>query len=143
MERDLAGTVISQQAFDRLAHACRRDRKFPKSFENWQKLVETGTAEVLAHGEHVEALPLEVDDFVTWCQTVQVIPCLDALRAFMILLRSKHSSDSNKNKSKARPAKRTPDDGGDDLAVGNGQGRSLLAALAPRILGATESAHHA
>jgi hypothetical protein len=85
MERDLAGAALSAQEFQRLAKACHRDTKFPKTYAEWQSLVATGTKELLAQGQSVEVVPLTVDDFLPWCQRMQIIPCLDALRAYMIL----------------------------------------------------------
>jgi hypothetical protein len=87
MERDLAGAALTSQDFQRLARASRDDSKFPKTYEAWQSLVGTGTAAVLSEGLQVQVIGVVVDDFLAWCVRVQVVPCLDALRAYMILLR--------------------------------------------------------
>lgn len=87
MERDLAGAALGAEDFQRLGTACRHDDKFPKTYEAWRSLVTTGSAYVLAEGQHVQPISLVVDDFLAWCARVQVVPCLDALRAYMILLR--------------------------------------------------------
>ena len=91
MERDLAGTALGADEFKGLQQVCRGDRKFPQTYEDWQALVSIGTSQVLAQGQQVEVIALAVDDFVTWCQKVAVVPGLDALRAYMILRRRAHS----------------------------------------------------
>jgi hypothetical protein len=87
MERDLAGAALSAEDFERLATACRQDAKFPQTYEAWRSLVATGTDHLLKQGQHVRVVSLVVEDFLAWCEQVQVVACLDALRAYMILLR--------------------------------------------------------
>lgn len=87
MQRDLAGAALSDQDFQRLAMACRGDGRFPDTYDEWQSLVAAGNAGVHAQGRHVQVVSLVVDDFLAWCTRVQVVPCLDSLRAYMIFLR--------------------------------------------------------
>lgn len=87
MERDLAGAALSALDFQRLAQKCRSDTKFPQSYEQWRALVETGTEELLDEGQQVQVTSIDVDDFIVWCKRVEVVSCLDSLRAYLILLR--------------------------------------------------------
>lgn len=114
MERDLAGAALSAEDFQRLAKACRQDRKFPHSYEAWRSLVAAGTAQVLAQGQGVEVVAIAVDDFLTWCKRVQVVPCFDALRAYMIVLRRTERAGKKAN---GTPVKAT----GNDESRGGGQ----------------------
>lgn len=96
MERDLAGTALSSTEYEQLERACRHDRKFPKTYEGWKAIVALGTAELLAQGQEVELVALDVDEFVAWCRRVDVVPSFDALRAFMILRRRDHEGGQEK-----------------------------------------------
>lgn len=87
MERDLAGAAISADEFGRLEKACRHDVRFPRTFSEWCELVNAGDQKLLVEGAQVVTIPIEVDDFVAWCQRVDVAPCLDGLLAYLILIR--------------------------------------------------------
>jgi len=87
MERDLAGATLSVQQFGRLAAACRYDSKFPKTYLDWSSLVAHGTRVALAEGAQVDDIVIDVDEFFAWCHRVEVVACLDAVRAYLILIR--------------------------------------------------------
>jgi hypothetical protein len=119
MERDLAGAAISTQEFERLKQACRRDRKFPQTYADWQALVSMGTSQVLAQGQQVEVIAVAVDDFVAWCRKVGVVPGLDALRAYMILRRGHdHGQAAKASGVGSKPGGTTPDEGNQALPHG-------------------------
>jgi len=87
MERDLAGVTISADGFSRLAEACQHDVRFPRTFTEWCALVESGDQKLLAQDSRLVVIPLDVEDFVAWCQRVDIAPSLDGLRAYLILIR--------------------------------------------------------
>jgi len=89
MERDLAGVQLSAADFRRLVAACRLDIDFPNDFDAWTALVDAGTRKLAKQRAEVIEVALDVDDFVGWCQRVDVTPCLDALRAYLILIHRK------------------------------------------------------
>ena len=104
MERDLAGVQLSAADFRRLAAACRLDIRFPKDFEAWTALVEAGTRTLAEQRAPVVAVALDVDDFVNWCLRVDVAPCLDALRAYLILIhRRQHIPGKSPTGPRAKP----------------------------------------
>lgn len=87
MERDFAGVRVNPEAHRELATACGWDSRFPSAYADWLKLVAAGTQHAAQEGRVVDELVLDVQDFVTWCQRVAVLPGYDALRAYLILLR--------------------------------------------------------
>lgn len=136
MERDLAGAALSAEDFKRLAKACRHDRKFPNSYEAWRSLVAAGTAHVLAQGQGVEIVGIVVDDFLSWCKRVQVVPCFDALRAYMIVLRR---TERDGKKANGTPVKGAGNDKSPD-----GQGVSGMDRRPARaVLGGIREPDHA
>lgn len=104
MERDLAGARLSPGDFRRLAAACQLDVHFPKDFQTWTALVDAGARALAEQGAQVSEIPLNVDDFVGWCQRVDVTPCLDALRAYLILIRRRqHIPGKSPTGPRAKP----------------------------------------
>lgn len=128
MERDLAGAALSAEDFQRLAKACRHDRKFPNSYEAWRSLVAAGTAHLLAQGQDVEVVGIAVDDFLTWCKRVQVVPCFDALRAYMIVLRRTERDGKKANGTPVTAAgnEKSPDGGQEALGIDRAPARAVL-----------------
>ncbi|WP_343639671.1 hypothetical protein [Roseateles sp.] len=116
MERDLAGATISAAEFSRLAMACRHDVRFPQTFVDWCELVNAGNQMLMAQGSQIVIIPIEVDDFVAWCQRVDVSPCLDGLRAYLILIRRRqHVPGKSPTGPRAKPRasqRRTPPEKG-------------------------------
>ena len=94
MERDLAGVALTEQDFHRLALLCQGDPKFPPSYARWLDLVRDGTRQLLAKGEQVEDIALDVGDFASWCTRVSLHPGLDALRAYLIIGRRHRASSA-------------------------------------------------
>ena len=87
MERDLAGVKLGETDFLVLADACRYDVRFPRRFEDWEALVARGTQAALAEGRTVTEHRLDAQEFLAWCDRVQIQPGLDAVRACCILAR--------------------------------------------------------
>jgi len=87
MERDFAGAKLSSRDFVRLGRHCQHDTKFPHTFGDWEVLVATGTRKAVLQGDPVHDIAIDVDDFVAWSRRVGVVTCLDALRAYLILIR--------------------------------------------------------
>jgi hypothetical protein len=112
MERDLAGATLTADDFGRLSLACSHDPKFPQSFDEWKEMVDIGHQALAAQGTEAPSISLEVDDFVAWCQRVDVAPCLDALRAYLILVRrSEHvPGESPTGPRRRRRASQPPTD---------------------------------
>lgn len=87
MERDFAGSRLSQEDFERLAARCSGDPKFPHSYEAWLRAVSHGESMTAAEGGTVRHFEINAAEFVDWCQRVGVVVCLDSLRAYLIINR--------------------------------------------------------
>jgi hypothetical protein len=84
--RDLSTLVLEERDFPILAAACGGDPAFPKRWEDWQALIAQARAQ---GGRHDEAALVALDPhvFIAWCNRLDVLPCLAALRAYAILQR--------------------------------------------------------
>lgn len=89
--KDLAVLRLTREEFERLAECCTKDHAFPKTWEAWQATMEVATQQALAAGLDHPPLQLDIEIFESWCRDLQVIPCLDALRAYAIIKRSRAS----------------------------------------------------
>ena len=85
--RDLSDVTLKPSEFDALAKLCHADRDFPADFEVWLDLIEQ--AGVAARERRLYPAPflLDVAEFGAWCTRLMIVPCLDALRAFVIVKR--------------------------------------------------------
>jgi len=126
MERDLAGVTISVDGFNRLATACQHDVHFPRTFAEWCALVEAGDQKLLAQDSRLVVIPIEVEDFVAWCQRVDIAPSLDGLRAYLILIRRREhvpGKSPTGPRAKARASqRRLPPKAGSSSAARETQG---------------------
>lgn len=95
--RDLAGVSISSAAFQRLSTLCRSDASFPRTWDQWQHLLRLSHMEALKRGSPSGELPIDVDDFERWCFRVEIIPCIDALRAYALVRRMKHAGGAGED----------------------------------------------
>lgn len=112
MERDLAGVSLSASDYRRLVEACEQDIRFPSTYEEWNALVEAGNRVVLGLDAPPSNIALDVDDFVAWSQRVDVTPCLDGLRAYLILVRRRqHIPGTSPTGPRAKARARHPRDG--------------------------------
>jgi hypothetical protein len=86
--KDLAHVVLDHEGFKTLSSVCESDRHFPRSYADWQELVERANGEAVQAGlDPLEPVALDPSEFVEWCSAVQVVPCLDCLRAFAVTRR--------------------------------------------------------
>lgn len=93
--KDLAVYRLAQREFPALRQACGADPDFPKNWTAWEEMLETAFAQATAAGLSHPRFELDVAQFVTWCVGMEIIPCLDALRAYAIIQRTPNFSDSS------------------------------------------------
>lgn len=87
--RDLAHLVLDRPKLQRLAELCGRDPRFPRSWAAWEALQERAASDA-RRAEFVPApLTLDPEEFATWCERVEILPGLDALRAFAVVTRAR------------------------------------------------------
>jgi len=87
--RDLAGLVVTPEKFETVRNWCSSDSSFPRTYEEWGELAALATRHANETGV-VDQRPVDLDPdhFAGWCERVGIVPCLDALRAYSIVLRS-------------------------------------------------------
>lgn len=83
----LAELVISEPDLIAIRHACGDDPAFPQTFAAWEEIAAVAHAEALAAGMQVPPLPVAAETFIQWCQDMEIIPGLDALRAYGLVQR--------------------------------------------------------
>ncbi|MEW6706509.1 MAG: hypothetical protein AB1430_16805 [Pseudomonadota bacterium] len=83
--RDLSCLVLEERDFPVLAAACGGDASFPKRWHEWQELIALARSQ--AGADSGPAVALDPHDFIAWCNQLDVLPCLAALRAYAILQR--------------------------------------------------------
>lgn len=88
MKKDFAGAQVSRADFERLSVLCLGDPAFPRRYEDWQHLVSEGETLLNAAGLPMEPVHVNVDFFQKWCDMTGVAPCLQALRAMLIVERA-------------------------------------------------------
>lgn len=87
--KDLAGLEISQDQFAELRLYCRGDPDFPADWDAWFSLMKLAADQREALGIPAsEPLEIEPARFKAWCGRVDVVPCIDALRAYAIIHRA-------------------------------------------------------
>lgn len=86
--KDLAGLTLSHSEFELLAAYCGADGVFPKTWERWTDLISRANAAAAAAGLESGPLQLSPPQFKEWCIRLEIVPCLDALRAYAISLRT-------------------------------------------------------
>lgn len=90
--KDLAGLAVTREQFFLLADCCRADPKFPGTWESWSALLAGANREAMADGMTHNPVALDPGNFRTWCARMGIVPCVDALRAYAIVLRSPRAS---------------------------------------------------
>ncbi|MET0334301.1 MAG: hypothetical protein ABW190_08510, partial [Rhizobacter sp.] len=85
--KHLARVKLTPEQHRQLVVICDSPVTFPSTYDAWQEIVRKGEAEALQCGEPVDAMAIEIEDFVTWCGMVGIFPCLDALKAYAIVQR--------------------------------------------------------
>ena len=89
--RDLSDVSLKPSDFAALAALCRNDRDFPTDVAEWERLIVTASKDAHARQRYVEPLLLDVVSFGAWCERVSIVPCIDALRAYVIIKRGEVS----------------------------------------------------
>lgn len=84
---DLAGVELDPNAFAELARVCQCDPGFPSTRTDWAALVDRDTQRALAEGRNPARVQLKPERFHIWCRSIELMPCLDALRAYVIIHR--------------------------------------------------------
>lgn len=85
--KHLAGLTLTPEQHRQLVDICDSPLTFPPTYEGWLNLVRTGEAEAAHAGEVLRPVEIDVDEFVSWCRMVGVVPCIDALKAYAIVQR--------------------------------------------------------
>lgn len=88
MKKDLAGIRLTPGGFAELARLCRNDPKFPTGYLAWQELLDLAYVEAVAAARPTTPVELDPMEFSDWCALVGIVPCLEALRAFVIIKRN-------------------------------------------------------
>jgi hypothetical protein len=84
--KDLASLAVTREQFILLAELCRHDGKFPGDWAEWNRMT---APEVDPPPEEPAPPPqFDVEHFRAWCHRVRIVPCIDALRAYAIVVRS-------------------------------------------------------
>ena len=76
--------------FAEFARVCHRDPGFPQTVEQWNELI--ARADAAAAAEQEELPPDFIVDpaaFERWCHSVEIIPSIDALKAYLIVQRAR------------------------------------------------------
>ena len=85
--RDLSDVSLTLSDFAAMAELCKQDRDFPRNIAGWNELLAQATTDARSRNLYPSPLLLKVDEFAAWCDRLKIVPCLDALRAFVIIKR--------------------------------------------------------
>ncbi len=85
--RDLSDVSLKPRDFAALAEPCKRGRDFPRNIAGWNELLTQATKDARGRNLYPSPLLLDVRAFAAWCDRLKIVPCLDALRAFVIIKR--------------------------------------------------------
>jgi hypothetical protein len=88
--KHLAGIELSETEYVSLRDLCSADQHFPATWGAWLALMSEANRLAQASPE----IKIDLETFRRWCGTVAVIPSLDALRAYAILVRRDLLHDS-------------------------------------------------
>jgi len=95
----LAELILAPMDFRELRQWCREDDTFPATWPAWEALMRAARAEALAAGLMLPGVVVEPEVFGAWCNEVGIVPGLDALRAYGLVMR--HRRD---DKARPKPA---------------------------------------
>lgn len=84
----LAGLTITEAQFAELRALCTADHSFPPSWKEWSTLAARAAKLAEDDGLVAKEVPLDIEHFKGWCRMVGIVPCIDALRAYAIVMRS-------------------------------------------------------
>ncbi len=85
--RDLSDISLKPSDFDAMAELCRQERDFPRNIAGWNDLMASATRDARSRNLYPSPLLLDVREFSEWCDRLKIVPCLDALSAFVIIKR--------------------------------------------------------
>ena len=85
--RDLGDVSLPPDDFSAMATLRKHDQDFPPTLEAWRAMISEATLEAHRRGQYPAPMQIDVRKFSDWCSLVQVLPCLDSLRAFVIIRR--------------------------------------------------------
>lgn len=85
--RDLSDIDVLPSDFPALHQLCAKDRDFPPDLVAWRQLLVSAEHDARSRALYPEPLLLDVAHFAAWCERLNVMPCLDALRAYVIIRR--------------------------------------------------------
>jgi hypothetical protein len=117
MERDFAGSKLSQNDFDRLAAACSSDPKFPRTLTEWNRLVAEGVRQLAADAKTAPEFEIDATKFLFWSQRVGLMPGLDGLRAYLIIHRGPAINTVPSTRSAPGVQPKSSDEGGSSARV--------------------------
>jgi hypothetical protein len=83
---EFAGVSIRPEDYAHLADLC-ADGEFPATFVEWAEVARVDTLEASSHGDPQPLVSLDVEEFVSWCVAVGLVPCGEALKAFLVIKR--------------------------------------------------------
>jgi hypothetical protein len=89
--KDLAGVAVRREDYERLRQLCAHGTTLPSTFDSWSQLIAQADAEATALGLPTSPVDVDVWKFEQWARLVGILPCLEALRAFVILQRQDDS----------------------------------------------------
>jgi len=81
--KNLSDVHLDRDDFEVLAQMCAADDRFPDDYASWCALIEEGDKEARHAGHFPPPLVLKPEDFAAWCRRAEVVPCVDALRAYV------------------------------------------------------------
>ena len=85
--KDLAGATINSEDYQRLVALCEHGVPLPVDFQEWTRWLEQAAEEADQLGLPVHPIHLDVEEFKRWTSDFGIRPCLEALRAFLIIKR--------------------------------------------------------
>ena len=80
--------TVAPSDFPSLAKLCHRDTEFPTDLAGWHDLL-AHQCDGQPRNSSAEPLRLDVQLFADWSTRLKIAPCIDALRAFVIIERRK------------------------------------------------------
>jgi hypothetical protein len=85
--KDLAGALVSPADYHQLVSLCTFGRPLPPTYDQWTELLEHAAMEAQSLNLPASPIAVDVQEFEQWCSKVGILPCLEALRAFLIVKR--------------------------------------------------------
>jgi len=100
----LAELILAPMDFRELRQWCREDETFPVTWPAWEALMREARAEALAAGLMLPGVVVEPEVFGAWCNEVGIVPGLDALRAYGLVMRHRRAETARRTAADLRVA---------------------------------------